>query len=1150
MRSKIISFLLCLTGIAGLAVATIFTPYGTVELNVIGSPDLGKAVDLEVIVTSDVDAPETAVVVKLPEGVIPVNSATSWTEDLKAGIPASHRMSIKVVEEGIWEITVSSFSAQDRKMLIGIGDVILRVDAISGEATSFEEMAAESQTRAESMTEEMLSYQIETQYYDPAEYFIAEVIYEEPYSDDNESRGCDGYITVRGYFYYYDEWGSLQPVVNASTYIYDSDWPSGDDLLGQTITDWNGFFEVAGIENCDCWGCGTLDVYVKFKIWNTRFRVYSNGQDDVYTWVTATIDNVPAGVVDFGGQAVPFGDGNKKAVWTFQDMNEAWNYGTVYGHDPGDIRCKYPISDASYAYTDGSAAHPALMFISPKASDEREVVVHEYAHALMNNAGLTALPGGPHHLYQTVSSSLAFSEGHAHFFAGAVWGSPIIDVDPDDFWPLSEDYVNRNYETFAHVDGYTYDWPEDIPSGATNESRVAGALWDIKDYSSDGYDNYGYGFTTLYDIIWEDRPMLTLSNFWNAWKAGGRYGAPSYGAHGAVAALYNNTVDYNTRPSFSPTSENVDIFSLPANNVLQIESYASDAESPDSYLNFIINSTVPGGNPFSAVIDGSHYLDFNASWWYGSGTVTIGGDDELETTTNSFNVYADIEPVPFSPTLISPTDGHRTTNHTPTLKWHAVNGAGVDQYEVWVDNDPAFGSVDYQQSGSTDTTWTLPSLAHDWWYWKVRAHNSTGWGGWSDDWSFEIYHTGTGCPVLFTHDGAKYHKENPLLTACEKSGYVDIVTDYYHITRPIALHNGTVNFMIQESVDEISYIHDLELITVDHSRDVRIACATDGSISTYAEMEVPLSAVDNFGNDQLAAVIHEDGNLFSAKDPGHMILTFANNGDLTGIGITAFRKPDIIVDPGDGPKVLPGDPQFTTELTIEILDANGNWHEISSNIPARENPVQEIVPFDMVSGFDGDIFTLRVSWNGEYATDVIGQIIPSDEEPLVQSWRMDWFGLMKARPVTGEWTGFSVGDPLVLTKGDVFKFSFDVGNPEHGSLTRDYIIRAVGRYQPDYDAIAGQMPAQFQLYRNFPNPFNPATTIMYDLPEATHAKVDVYNVLGQHITTLVDRLHQAGHHQTVWNGRDSDDHPVASGIYIYRLVTDDFTDSRKMALLK
>ena len=94
------------------------------------------------------------------------------------------------------------------------------------------------------------------------------------------------------------------------------------------------------------------------------------------------------------------------------------------------------------------------------------------------------------------------------------------------------------------------------------------------------------------------------------------------------------------------------------------------------------------------------------------------------------------------------------------------------------------------------------------------------------------------------------------------------------------------------------------------------------------------------------------------------------------------------------------------------------------------------------------------------------------------------------------------------------------------------------------------MPEQFALGQNFPNPFNPETTIAYDLPEKTRVQVEVFDVLGQKVRTLVDGEQAAGRYQVRWEGRDENGRNAASGIYFYRLHTDGFHSIRRMVLLR
>jgi len=89
-----------------------------------------------------------------------------------------------------------------------------------------------------------------------------------------------------------------------------------------------------------------------------------------------------------------------------------------------------------------------------------------------------------------------------------------------------------------------------------------------------------------------------------------------------------------------------------------------------------------------------------------------------------------------------------------------------------------------------------------------------------------------------------------------------------------------------------------------------------------------------------------------------------------------------------------------------------------------------------------------------------------------------------------------------------------------------------------------------QLFANYPNPFNPTTTIHFALTRTDKVKIDIYSVNGQLVRSLVSGLYGIGEHNIVWNGLDNTDHQVSSGVYFYRMSTSDFVASRKMLLMK
>jgi hypothetical protein len=90
-----------------------------------------------------------------------------------------------------------------------------------------------------------------------------------------------------------------------------------------------------------------------------------------------------------------------------------------------------------------------------------------------------------------------------------------------------------------------------------------------------------------------------------------------------------------------------------------------------------------------------------------------------------------------------------------------------------------------------------------------------------------------------------------------------------------------------------------------------------------------------------------------------------------------------------------------------------------------------------------------------------------------------------------------------------------------------------------------EVPRGFILGQNYPNPFNPATTIGFSLPRACFVKLEVFNVLGERIATLVSQEMLAGTHQIQWDAAG-----VGSGVYMYRLMSGSFAQAKQMVVLK
>jgi hypothetical protein len=118
---------------------------------------------------------------------------------------------------------------------------------------------------------------------------------------------------------------------------------------------------------------------------------------------------------------------------------------------------------------------------------------------------------------------------------------------------------------------------------------------------------------------------------------------------------------------------------------------------------------------------------------------------------------------------------------------------------------------------------------------------------------------------------------------------------------------------------------------------------------------------------------------------------------------------------------------------------------------------------------------------------------------------------------------------------------------QYGDAGTSYPFFEIKITSEDVDDI---VPTEFTLKQNYPNPFNPTATIAYNLPEAAKVQLDIYNVKGQLVKTLVNAEMSAGMHSVVWNGRDSNNAAVASGVYFYRVSSPKATQTKRMLLMK
>jgi hypothetical protein len=134
--------------------------------------------------------------------------------------------------------------------------------------------------------------------------------------------------------------------------------------------------------------------------------------------------------------------------------------------------------------------------------------------------------------------------------------------------------------------------------------------------------------------------------------------------------------------------------------------------------------------------------------------------------------------------------------------------------------------------------------------------------------------------------------------------------------------------------------------------------------------------------------------------------------------------------------------------------------------------------------------------------------------------------------------------PVQLTENNIDSIKVMVSKANN-------IVSLVGSRQMD---IRNLIPRDWVLYQNYPNPFNPSTTIEFDVPEVANkiprVAVQIFNILGQKVTTIERGIHDAGRYSIRWDGKNENGAQVATGVYFYRLLAGDYTSTKKMIMMK
>ncbi len=176
-----------------------------------------------------------------------------------------------------------------------------------------------------------------------------------------------------------------------------------------------------------------------------------------------------------------------------------------------------------------------------------------------------------------------------------------------------------------------------------------------------------------------------------------------------------------------------------------------------------------------------------------------------------------------------------------------------------------------------------------------------------------------------------------------------------------------------------------------------------------------------------------------------------------------------------------------------------------------------------------------------------------EEKPFLDNNTLYWEqGMGFATPNTG-WIGGDNDTYETTDGGDTWQITENAVNLNRVRMVNDTLGYAVGERVYKYtrkipvgvESSENYLPEGYELAQNFPNPFNPTTSLSYTIPRAEHVSLLIYNVAGQEVAHLINKTQPAGSHVVEFDAGN-----LPSGVYLYRLLTEHFSDTRKMMVLK
>ena len=582
-------------------------------------------------------------------------------------------------------------------------------------------------------------------------------------------------------------------------------------------------------------------------------------------------------------------------------------------------------------------------------------------------------------------------------------------------------------------------------------------------------------------------------------------------------------------------------------------------------------------------------LSYSTTYYWRVRAVNEAGTGDWSDTWSFTTVEI---PVPQAVSLHSPERSKILTNNNVTLQWEPALPS-ADSYTLEIARENAFVDV-VQSSETSQSSLTLTNLdPYIKYYWRVKAENEYGEGPFSEASSLYITNrfistngeivsgvSNFNEDVFFTSSKDdkvySFDRTGKILWTVETGGAlqstiaVDQNGDIFVGSTDTRLYSfdkdgiprwdralgGTILTSPSIGNDDLIYVG------ISTGRFFAIS-KSDGNIEWSIQTGDEIVSSASVDSDGIVYFGSNDGNLYSVDQNGQLLWTYATDGAVTG-------SPALTVD---GEIVFP-----SQDGSLYKLDNSGSllW-KFETDGAISSSPVISSNGIILFGSEDGNVYSVSESgeliWsyeldspvNGTPALTAEGLLVIGSDDGIISVFNAEGELIRQLR------TGGSIKAPVLINEDNSIHVSSTDGYvyilenlvpdimskqllasdmPVHQWSTFKGNNRRTGNQADIIEVSADNpqtedLPTVFELQQNYPNPFNPSTIISYSVPEQANVRIEIFNSLGQRVAILVNETKSAGWHDVTFDATG-----LSSGLYLYRMRTDQFVESRQMMLVK